>query len=148
MELCPSWISLSCRTHLLGIIRKKIRSLLFSHHLDENIDQGAEFQPGQSSNRGNFQPGQSYSQGKEWTHQTRNPTCINLLGPRPRMLGENYGPCPRPRMRGNVPAWAEFQPGQSSIRGRFLAKAKFQQVAGFQQAGQSSSSSGAEFQPG
>ena len=29
------------------------------------------------------------SRGREWTHQTRNPTCINLLGPRPRMLGDN-----------------------------------------------------------
>ena len=38
LELYPSWIYFSCRTHLLGIIRKKIRSLLFSHHLDENIE--------------------------------------------------------------------------------------------------------------
>ena len=38
MELCPSWISLSCRTHLLGIICKKIGSLLFPHHLDEKLD--------------------------------------------------------------------------------------------------------------
>ena len=43
LELCPSWISLFCRTHLLGIIRKKIRSLLFSHHLDENLDLNLEF---------------------------------------------------------------------------------------------------------
>ena len=27
-----------CRTHLLGIICRKIRSLLFSHNLDEKLD--------------------------------------------------------------------------------------------------------------
>ena len=38
MELYPGWNYLSCRTHLLGIIRRKIRSLLFAHHLDEKLD--------------------------------------------------------------------------------------------------------------
>ena len=32
------WISLSFRTHLLGIICKKIGSSLFPHHLDEKLD--------------------------------------------------------------------------------------------------------------
>ena len=54
MELCPSWnssthgtlpdwISLYFRTHLLGIICKNIGSLLFPHHLDENIDLNLDF---------------------------------------------------------------------------------------------------------
>ena len=29
---------MSYRTHLLSIIRKNIRSLLFAHHLDEKLD--------------------------------------------------------------------------------------------------------------
>ena len=32
------WISLSFRTHLLGIICKKIGSSLFPHHLDEKLE--------------------------------------------------------------------------------------------------------------
>ena len=38
LELCPSYNYLSYKTHLLGIIRRKIRILLFSHHLDEKLD--------------------------------------------------------------------------------------------------------------
>ena len=37
------WISLSCRTHLLSIILRKIRSLLFHHHLDEKLDLKLDF---------------------------------------------------------------------------------------------------------
>ena len=38
LGLCPDCNYLSYRTHLLGIICKNIRSLLFSHHLDEKLD--------------------------------------------------------------------------------------------------------------
>ena len=54
LELYPGWISLSCRIHILGIIRKKIRCLLFSHHLDEMLDlnlNGGIFAPARTLRR-------------------------------------------------------------------------------------------------
>ena len=29
---------------------------------------------------------------RDCTHQTKNPTCIDLLGPRPKIIGDNQGP--------------------------------------------------------
>ena len=38
LELFPDYNYLSYKTHLLGIICRNIRSLLFAHHLDEKLD--------------------------------------------------------------------------------------------------------------